>query len=744
VSTPLQTPPKEKTTAGTAFSYATWPKNTTITLTNVNWNQSYRDVNWWNSRNEFDQWIDGQPNNTTITKSSWKKFGDNVLQIGLPLTQAMQFNYVRVANPALPIVGDVPRPFYYFITSVTAISGSTTQFTLQLDVWQTFIHDVQLGQCYIEQGHLGIANTKAFDNYGRDYLDMPEGLDIGDEYRIVKTANQEIMSSTDYSVLLCSTLDLTQDPGTAAKPKIKTAPGSIVDGIASGASFYLFPTPGDFVQFMKDAQNVPWITEGIINATLIPAVSRYHTEGLTNVGPNIILGQATLPGNGGSIQITTQATMYAYPASASGVKTLKLAPNWRDTFMQLLPVQYRMLKKFLTSPYCIIEITTFTGSPLIAKPEAWADDDATIQELAVMVPPGQRISFAPYRYNADDQTSPNGADDNGEFLDFATSLSSFVSVPLVNNAGISYLASNRNGLAYQFRASDWSQTKALMGAQATEDVANAEIRNIGRQTAAGVTATGAQSQLTQETDSNLGVINGALGVVGAGAQGGVQYGEAQGAHSAGSVGSSFGGGAGVSVNPLSMANYDATATIRANATAQAAAIQNNAAAARGQSSITAMGNVRDTNVSLARRSAKGDYQNSIAGIQAKMRDAAMMQPSVSGQFGGDAMNLAHNQVKVSVRFKLVDKATIRRVGNYWLRYGYAVGTFGTLPANFQCMTKFTYWKLSETYLVNSRIPEMFKDAIRGIFEKGVTVWNNPGDIGTTSLHDNEPLPGIFY
>jgi hypothetical protein len=58
------------------------------------------------------------------------------------------------------------------------------------------------------------------------------------------------------------------------------------------------------------------------------------------------------------------------------------------------------------------------------------------------------------------------------------------------------------------------------------------------------------------------------------------------------------------------------------------------------------------------------------------------------------------------------------------------------------MTRFTYWKLRETYITAAQCPETFKQAIRGIFEKGVTVWNNPADIGNIDIADNAIVAGI--
>ena len=67
-----------------------------------------------------------------------------------------------------------------------------------------------------------------------------------------------------------------------------------------------------------------------------------------------------------------------------------------------------------------------------------------------------------------------------------------------------------------------------------------------------------------------------------------------------------------------------------------------------------------------------------------------------------------------------------------------------MPDSLMCMTNFTYWKLHEFYLRSSTCPEEYRLTIKGIFEKGVTVWNNPNKIGVTDYADNDPLPGISY
>ena len=59
------------------------------------------------------------------------------------------------------------------------------------------------------------------------------------------------------------------------------------------------------------------------------------------------------------------------------------------------------------------------------------------------------------------------------------------------------------------------------------------------------------------------------------------------------------------------------------------------------------------------------------------------------------------------------------------------------------MSNFTYWKMQQVQ-VNGTLPELFKETIRGIFEKGVTVWTNPNNINNIDLADNDIVEGVRY
>jgi hypothetical protein len=352
-------------------------------------------------------------------------------------------------------------------------------------------------------------------------------------------------------------------------------------------------------------------------------------------------------------------------------------------------------------------------------------------EMVEPLPPGQRVIFSPTWYNADhgDALEGNG-DDQGEFLDVQVGITNFPTLPFVNNGGILYLASQAHGLNYQRQSADWSQSRNLGMAlkdygQAGNAINAAEDIN--------KIATGLNTDLMNQQNWNM-IGQSAVGMVGqtiSGAIGGSMA-DTRGAITGGAA-AAVNGYTGLVNSAIQAANNEGMTNSRNAAMLGTTNRQNEQS-----------GYVRDTNKQLADWAAKGDYGNTIAGISAKVQDAQMIQPNVSSQFGGDAMNISNGNSAISLRWKVIDKSAIRTVGEYWLRYGYSIQTFITPPQNLRVMQKFTYWKMTETYISAAPMPEGHKQVIRGILEKGVTVWVNPGDIGNLDIGDNDPLPGIGY
>lgn len=708
--------PSSISNAGMEFDYAVWTAGTVLTLANVPWNSDYRDIVRFNNQGALNTYITNNSGAVvTINNVTYAAVGRPV-RIPLPFHAAYRFNYIRVTNPAQPVAGDTARTFYYFITNVRYVNPTTTELEIQLDVWQTFGYDITFGNCYIERGHLGIANQFANADQGRGYLTVPEGLDIGGEYQIADThvrtigATQYMDSGNTFDIMVLTTVSLLSDPGTVDAPNLSTAKGSRFQGLPNGGEIYWFTDMDSFSTFVTTIADFPWISQGIISITAVPNLLDFNLtyaeiewEGLT---------LRRLIGEG-------------YPSQQIVFQDDAEPGDWKKGILNKIPEKYRHLRKFMTYPYSVVELTTYSGTPLMLKPESMSDITISVRMMLHLAPPAPRIAFYPENYNdltgnttTTGPTVPGG--DQAEFLDMVTGIMNLPTFSIVNNGYLAYLAANANGIPYQRQSADWSQQKALTGAQTAFEQAGRQMSLASSQTNLANRTNSAQTALANDVAIQRGLVTGA--------------GQA--------IGGIGGGAAGAAGAAVGIATTAANTAITTGANSASSAIQQGQnTRSTGLSNATA-DYMRDSNRDLAEYSATGDYENAIAGINAKVQDAQLIQPSTVGQMGGDAFNLAMYRWALHAKVKIVHSGVIRQIGDFWLRYGYAVNRFGRMPSDLKCMTNFTYWKLKETYLTSSTCPELFRQTIRGIFEKGVTVWSDPADIGTIDIGDNEPLEGI--
>lgn len=710
--TQFQDLPTEKD-FGHGFDYAVWTANTTVTLANVPWNSDYRDIVRFANPAALDNYITNLAGPVITTTGMTYAAMGRPITLDLPHNRVNRFNYLRAYNPAQPVTGgDTGRAYYYFITDVQYVAPNTTRLMLQLDVWQTFGYDVTFGNCYIERGHVGIANENAMNDNGREFLTQPEGLDIGGEYQIVDQWSRDIASARtssgdstpNYSILVTSTVALDLDPGTVTAPQLNSARGSHFENLPNGAEAYIFASKSHFMDFMAAMHDKPWITQGIVSITAIPEWNSY------GISSNITISEIA------------GVSVYELGTGSLENKKTQMKTSWRSSLP--IPARYAHLDKLKVYPYCVLEMTSYTGTPLVLKPESWSDAHASVIEVPHFSQPGPRIMFYPYRYNAaqpgPDPTIVDGEviNDGGEFLDVATGIFNFPTFSLANNGYMSFMASNNSSINYQHSSADWSQQRALSGNQLSADQTSAGIGNSEYQNQIGVRASAQQATLTNETAAFRGMQQ---------------------------AGNSFLNGF-KSLDPIGAATGTANAAVSyaidANQTLQSQGISANHANLSNRSSNSLSEYNRDTNKQYGDWAAKGDYQNVIAGINAKVQDAKMIQPTTSGQVGGDAFNLATYKWGYDIKVKMLQLSSMNSIGEYWLRYGYSVNRFGRMPSDFMVMQKFTYWKLRETYITSAVCPETFKQALRGIFEKGVTVWKNPTDIGNIDIADNARKGGI--
>ena len=686
---------------GLEFNYANWTPNTRIELLNVRWDNSYEDVCHFGSKAELNAWIDSQ-SGTSITFDDLTYARVNQpIDLDVPFNQAQKYNYMRVYNRAQSAYpGDTAKHFYYFINDVQFIAGNTTRFSVQLDVFQTFIYDVTFGNAFVERSHWGLRND--FDGYGRTWHNIPEGFDLGNELAIKKrykhqitTANTNTVNDVDFSVMVTATVELQTAGAMASQNKIISATGSEIQYMPNGQSVSFFPTVEDFIDFMSAISNYPIISSGITGIYAVPDITDSGNYGsVTFTEQQITVG-------------TTNTSVWYMGTKATSDRIQKtLKSNWRDDAINALPERYRHLKKFLTSPYCEIELTSNTGSPVVLHPENWNNADIEVMQVIHLAMPNPRIMFVPTGYNRSGvATESNGHGltyDGGEFFDVSVGIDNLPTFSVVNNGFMSYMQQNKAGLAFNANSIDWSQQRATMGAQLKYNQATQSMATAQESFNTNMRAMGAN----HVTSMVSGMGNGLIGMAGSGSAQGM---------------------AGSAVN-MAM-NLGEQAVRYGTAVDQ----QNRL----NDSSQYGMKYNRDTNLDFAQKAIAGDNAIARAGLSAKIQDAKTIQPSVSGQMGGESFMLANNYWGVEARVKMVSGAPMYTIGEHWLRYGYAVNeVVFHLPNNLKAMSNFTYWKCHEVYILNGGMPEPFKRVITGILKNGVTVWNDPVKIGSIDWADN--------
>ena len=710
----ITTVPESVSNAGHTFNYALWTAGTVVTLVNAPWDSDY--VNVAKPGFDYNGWINAQTGKVTVSQMKHAQL-NKPIRISTPFEVAAQYNYLRATNPAQPVSGSLPSVYYYFIKDVEYSAPNTTTLVLQLDVWATFSKNVDFGRAYIERGHAGIANTNQMNDNGRGYLTVPEGFDQGGEMVIdhvyeesyASARNGGAVMEQDYAIMVTSAVTL-RDDYPADSVQVITARGSGLENLPNGSEIYIFTIPDVFQQFLFANQNSPHITQGILSIQAIPNPADF----------DVPMIQQDLVG-------MTPGNPYTFKADLGSISTLlkNVTTDWTANLN--LPSRYAALNKFKTYPYTVIEMTTYTGQPLVLKPESLPDRKLSYAAILHLNPGSGRLSFVPYNYNAESGAG-NTSDafgvryDSGEWLDMACGISNFPMFSTMNNSYANFLASNKNQIAFSHNSARWDQTRAMMGAKTAAENANA-----------GILATDQTSQNQQIFNNQMLNTNLAHRSVGGGID---MLGSVQ------ALGS--GGVAGVLSGAAGMAAAGGSAINDMVQMNQQTSHMNQLTAANASASIGQQSAVRDNNYTLAGQAARGDYANAISGIEARVQDMQVLQPTTSGQIGGESFNLAKLGWGVWFKIKRMQGAPMRQIGEHWLRYGYAVHAWFTLPQNLMVMTKFTYWKTHETVVFAKGCPEMYRMTIRGILEKGVTVWNNPDDIGKVDPATNAPVGGFSY
>lgn len=698
---------------GIGFTPSTWPVSTRLTLCNVPWDSNYRDVAYFDSAADRTAYFNSLASTSVVLANATYCKPNDPVKVNIPYAECYSYNYLVVENPALP-VGDSTTPpvLYYFIKQVSMIAPNTSLLYLQLDVWTTYQLHVSFGRCFVERGHVA-RHAYRFDSNAnmqerrRRYLMAPEGLDVGNAYVEVYETQYPLVDALSWTVVVTSTVKL-EIPngssmaavfGTVTNPKLNAAEGMTLDGFVSGCNVYAMYV-NDFLTFQNALAAYPWISSQIISITAIP--SKLTDFAWTS-------STTFLPGGVTARKLRSNYSTINSADITVGDINVYLSHNIR--------AEWDAHEKGRVWPFSFLKADNQLSQPLLLKPELFASENVQFTYFATVVPPFQRVFVMPIRYGTFSATGNNGTQSQYTMANtsksqtvpwgdnFGASLywQDFPQLSIVNDGYLQYLASNAHGLAYQRDYAGWALDKSLAGTQVSYDNAN---RSIAAATQNQQLAYETQRDISRLSMGNLvgNQLRDVYNNLSAGTQGGI---------SAAFGGADVSGIINTTVNAATGATANEVGNLQFQTTRQAQ-----------------QGNI-DANYQLQQWAARGDYEQTIAGINATVQDAQLTPPNQSGTFGGGMFAVLGSKGLLYWWLKsyTVNVDYQHRISDFWNRFGYAVGEYVSVGRKFCLMTKYTYWKCQDTTLSTSvDLEEGVKEAIRGIFEKGVTVWTSPDDI----------------
>ncbi len=136
--------------------------------------------------------------------------------------------------------------------------------------------------------------------------------------------------------------------------------------------------------------------------------------------------------------------------------------------------------------------------------------------------------------------------------------------------------------------------------------------------------------------------------------------------------------------------------------------------------------------------AKENLENAANTAMATILDARNSKPIPIGNTTGNAAQDYMKKRGVQLKVKTQSDSAIQQTGSMFARFGYALNqVWNVKESGLKLMRHFTYWKATDIWVDDRQSSNnMVQNFITRMFLNGVTVWNNPNEIGRVDIYDN--------
>lgn len=756
------------------FNYEKWRDNATyIDLLNVNWDVDYVNVPGFESDTERGKWFDAQRSKTLELQTNVREWQTS-LKVPLPLDEAQGFNYARVRFGAAPVEGfgtEKRSELFFFVTSVAATPApSTTELSIALDTWTTYIDQVEINYMMLERGHYGMAQTNA-EKFLSNPLENSAWLLTPDVQggNAIKTAhNSEVLFN-----------------GVNVKFVMATTRNPLGDSGSSTAGTWAIPTGNPTTQ---GAPSVYYIaTDGANTETLLNALDANDPAfKQTVVGAFYVSADL--------LTLLDAVNLWGVPCNLASAAQTEFPVLHLDKDMFDYPEDYADLAKLYTGAYARVVLSDGQGGAVEIMPEE-TTGEIDLQATLNLAAPALSIAGV--------LTGVGGGKKSLQFANVSAQSFSFGgrwyeklmswSVPTYAITQSAYTTEDATGFYGRDQALRAAQTaydnaeaaaaagKANANDSNAASVANnatqvaANVANVQRSISAANQDYGAQNSLNtalQAWNAGYSRASTAIEVEGQQQAAGVSVGGTVASTIAGVATSlasgNIGGAVGSVVNgvvsgcttaantaiSVNMSESKTEAAIANSANVVSATNRNNAdrtdVSNSAQTDLTAIANNASTAITAnsaatSNGNAARTYNTTVAnasrskavterGVQAGWNAAKLKAPN---RFGADAQGLGKvRPLGLFANVVTMSNADVERVGDQMLRYGYSASQ-SVRVSSLNVMPKFSYWQASDLWLVsNSGVSEAQQEIIKNILKQGTTVWRNPDDIGKVSVYGN--------
>lgn len=769
---------------GNTLDYSRFKPTARLKMCNVPWCGDYDNVVKFDDDAARDAWFDALEGETVNLDTMFNVKPDGASKVPVPVTSAQGYNYLvvdlpRMTSDAQPLAyaaGNRKRRYYYFIQDAQQLSPNSTRLILTLDVWTTYINDMQFDYVLLERGHAPVAASSVVD-----YLANPRGncayllsddINTGGEPYVETARAVKNYSAETQRACIATYADLQGDLGTGPAPRVPAISAPDVSGVLAPRVYSV--AVGDLQPFLRKLENnAPWMKQTVLGVFFAPSDLLTQSAPFELWGISVTVLDAVQkienfiqPGVadfGYPAQAAGFAKLYTYPYAAIRIgdergqtSTVRIEDLGADGIQ--LASAVNLVMPYISIDARLLGIAGATDTLTFQTIEgraysyggAWGDYLKT-WNLPVMQVSQSAATRAAYttvytrahaKLAADNALASSLASNSTAYTNVDNSAKNVTDNNAVNTEANTTVTTNANNWA----VTGASVTNGKLARDCTADnEASSDLGELKNDVTAIATANNNASAVANTLGSVVtgGIIGGAAGAASAAIGGVADLAVAIPAANAAAAISQSSNEAAVQVVKTNARKKTVSAEtytteickVQINASSAATKIRNKASTKVADNNAGVMrtnaGNTKATGDANANRA----YATAIDAISAGLNQAGVAVPaqfgaSANGQSGATAPRALFAQIVTQRECDIMNAASA------FARYGYALMREFSME-RMQVMRHFTYWKCAEVWCGgNGNALESAQSAIKDILIRGVTVWSKPEEIGRVSIYDN--------